>query len=342
MKIIFVIRHPARVHLHKNTISELSKDHDVYVFAHDKELVSRLLESYNIDYTLLTTHPNTQIELLLNQIKLEYNLLKHAKKIEPDVIIGGPSAGHVSKIVGARSISFWDSEGIRKPYFIHIPFTDVILSPESYKVDLGSKHIKYSGNHELAYLHPNRFSPDSSILKKFNIHNDQKIIILRFIAWKALHDIDQSGFTINQKKELVSRLTDYGQVYITSESKLPSEFEDYRLPVPPHRIHDLLYYADLYVGDSQTMASEAAVLGTPAIRSNSFSGENNLGYLLELEEKYDLLYSTTNPEKAINKAVKWIQNPNLKDEWQRKRQKFLEDKIDVTNFIIDVILGKND
>jgi predicted glycosyltransferase len=44
----------------------------------------------------------------------------------------------------------------------------------------------------------------------------------------------------------------------------------------------------MYIGDSQTMTAEAAVLGTPAIRFNDFVGE--LSYLEELEYTFDLTY----------------------------------------------------
>ena len=63
----------------------------------------------------------------------------------------------------------------------------------------------------------------------------------------------------------MSELEKYGRVLITSESKLPAEFEPYRVKVAPEKMHDLLYYAALYVGEGGTMASESAVLGTKAI-----------------------------------------------------------------------------
>jgi len=43
-----------------------------------------------------------------------------------------------------------------------------------------------------------------------------------------------------------------------------------------------LYYANVYIGDSQTMATEASVLGTPAIRSNSFAEGSDMSNFREL------------------------------------------------------------
>ena len=47
-------------------------------------------------------------------------------------------------------------------------------------------------------------------------------------------------------------------------------------------------FASLYLGDSQTMAAEAGVLGTPFVRFNDFVGR--IGYLQELEDVYQLGY----------------------------------------------------
>lgn len=47
-------------------------------------------------------------------------------------------------------------------------------------------------------------------------------------------------------------------------------------------------FASLYIGDSQTMAAEAGVLGVPFVRFNDFVGR--IGSLRELEDVYELGY----------------------------------------------------
>ena len=42
----------------------------------------------------------------------------------------------------------------------------------------------------------------------------------------------------------------------------------------------------MFIGDSQTMTSEAAVLGVPSLRCNSFAGR--ISYINEQEFKYGL------------------------------------------------------
>lgn len=50
----------------------------------------------------------------------------------------------------------------------------------------------------------------------------------------------------------------------------------------------MMAFASLYIGDSQTMAAEAGILGVPFVRFNDFVGR--IGYLRELEDKYELGY----------------------------------------------------
>ena len=88
----------------------------------------------------------------------------------------------------------------------------------------------------------------------------------------------------------------------------------------------------MLLGDSQTMTSEAAVLGTPSVRCNDFVGR--IAYLEEEEHRYGLTfgYKPIHFNELISKTTKLLQNKNLKKEWEKKRQRMLSDKIDVTAF----------
>ena len=158
--------------------------------------------------------------------------------------------------------------------------------------------------------------------------------IIRFAKLTAHHDKGKTGITTEIAQKIIDLLAPHGNIYITSERELEPQFEKYRITIKPENIHHALYYADMYIGDSQTMAAEAAVLGTPSIRFNDFVGK--LGYLEELEHKYGLTYGikTSESQKLYNKIEELINTPNLKEEWQKRRQKMLNDKIDVTAFMV--------
>jgi predicted glycosyltransferase len=214
-----------------------------------------------------------------------------------------------------------------------VPFTDVIFTPSCFKKDIGKKQIRYNGYHELAYLHPNYFTPNPAVLDEMGLSKEDTFIILRFVSWRASHDVGQHG--IKNKIELVRELEKYGRVFITSEGKLEKDLEEYRIKVSPEKLHDLLYYASLYVGEGATMATESAVLGTPSIYISSLVG--TMGNFIELEQKYGLIFNYNDSDKAIEKAVELIQKQELKEMWREKREKLLKDKIDVTAFMVWLI-----
>jgi len=162
---------------------------------------------------------------------------------------------------------------------------------------------------------------------------------LRFISWSASHDIGLRG--IRDASNLIKSLEPYGRILITSEKKLNSKLEKYRITCSPEKIHSLLYYAQLYIGEGGTMATESAILGTPAIHiesnSSGIATGNFSGNFLELRDKYGLLYFYPNQEQALEKAVEILENENSKREWQKKRERLLKEKIDVTTWMTDFI-----
>jgi len=308
------------------------------VTAREKEITTELLDQYNIEYAALSTVGDSLFGLAAEFALKDLALFRFAKDFEPDVYLGcNPAITHSAMILDGTSIIFHDSEPTPVREVLFRPFAGVIMTPEGFENDLGKKQLRYPGYHELAYLHPNRFEPAPSRLRNHGVEADQEYYILRFIGWGAHHDAGESGLSFEAKQTLVSELSDQGQVYITAEDELPAEFEPYRLPVPPHLMHDLLSCANLYVGDSQTMATEAAVLGTPAVRCNSFAGEDDMSNFIELEKEYNLLYSTPAEEEALKLVRSLVSEPKLEQRWTERRQQMLADKIDVTEVIVETV-----
>jgi len=343
-RVAISIHHPAHVHFFKYSIREFeSSGHSVSVFVRNKEIVTNLLDKYDIDYRSLEEKHSTKIELVWNTLRYEMFLYRELRSFKPDYVLcvgSGALIAYIATLVNATSIAFNDSEAARIDNFLGHLMVDEVYTPSNFTHDLGDKHTKYDGYHELAYLHPNRFSPDPDRLLEHGVDPEEEYYVIRFIAWAALHDAGESGLSVSAQRELVSTLEDTGTVYITSEDALPADFEDYRLPVPPEYIHDLLYYADFYIGDSQTMATEAAVLGTPAIRSNTFAGEGDMSNFVELEDNYGLLYSTPDEKEALRKMREFISDPNLAVKWDKRRKRLLKDKLDVTQVVYDSVEAK--
>lgn len=340
MKVFINISHPAQVHFFKHFMWEMERrGHIVQVGASDKDVALSLLTYYGFPFQVVGCHQKSLFLKAVELIKSEYELFKIARRFKPDIFVGHGSIinADIAALLRKPSITTEDGEVAVEQRILYSPFTSVICTPSCFKKDLGKKHIRFNGYKELAYLHPNYFKPDPSVLDKIGLVKNEKLIILRFVAWQATHDVAQYGFSLNQKRKLVKVLSQYGRVFITSESPLPEEFEKYRIYITPEKMHDLLYYATLLVGDSQTMTTEAAVLGTPAIRCNSFVGPGDMGNFIELENKYALIYSFRDSDRAILKAIELLQKPDLKEEWRIKREQLLKDKIDVTQFMVNFV-----
>jgi len=327
--------HPAHVHLFKNCIWELQeRNHNVYVFTRKKDVVIELLNHYKFQYIVLDSYYYYLHEKIFSLVKCISILLKHSKSIEPDIFIGGgPAAAFVSKIRNATKISFGDSElALKYHKWINLPFVNFFLTPSCYKKDIGKKQIRYNGYHELAYLHPSYFFPNPNVISKLGINIDKKFIIMRFVSWKASHDYGQHGLNNKSKRNIVRILSHYANIYITSEESLPEEFISYQIQIPPEEIHNALYYASLYVGEGATMASESAVLGTPAIYVNSISAGT-----IEEQQKYGLIFHYLNEKDILHKGIEILKNKSETNDWKVKRNKLISEKINVTEYLVNFI-----
>lgn len=339
MNILIDIGHPAHVHYFRNLSHILEQNgHKITWTVKDLPSAINLLDKYGFNYIKLPRKANNLTGKIFKQIEYDYIILKICKKYKIDIAIGtSASIAHISKISKVKSIVFDDDDDEVQPLvtkFVN-PFADYLLSPDALKGHRKRKDtIFYSGYQELAYLHPNCFSPDISVLDEIGLKENEPYFIMRFNAFTAHHDIGIKGFSLEQKNHLINILEPFGKIFITTEKEIEPELERYKLKISQEKIHSLLYYATMFIGDSQTMTSEAAMLGTPSLKLNSFAGK--LSVHNELEQKYQLCYSFLPYEidNIVKKIKELLYIPHLKQEWQYRRERMLQDKIDVTAFFV--------
>ncbi|MBO8183045.1 MAG: DUF354 domain-containing protein [Archaeoglobus sp.] len=342
MRILVGVGHPAHVHFYKNAIFEWKKNgHEVLIAARSKDVTLHLLDKYNLDYVNLGKSKKGLVSKGLKMIKNDYFFIKLIKKFKPDVLTGihDPYIAQTGELLGVPSIVFTDTELVRFTWLV-FPFADFICTPSCFLLELGKKHVRFNGYKELAYLHPKYFKPDPAILRNLDLSKKDSLIVVRFISWSAYHDIGLSGVK-GSELGFIKKLEEYGSVFIVSERPLRGELEKYRTWIPPEEIHSLLYFSDLYIGEGGTMATEAAILGTPSIHiestQNGVASGEFLGNFLELRNKYGLMYFYPDQKKAIQKAVDILENGKSKKEWKIKRKKLLRDKVDVTEWMVDFV-----
>jgi len=336
MNVLIDIGHPAHVHLLRFTAQELKKrGHQVFFSVRHIPVAIRLMERFGMTpYLDLGGKKDSLLGKAQTVLSQDFKVLRFVKKHRIDIgLSSGIVLSHVSRLSSMKSFNFDDDDDAAEKMVVKYchPYTDVVFTP-----DCISRHsnnaLYYAGTHELAYLHPNRFVPDVSVLERAGLKEGERFFIMRFVAFKGHHDVGQEGLSLEQKQRLVNLLKPHGRVIITSERQFEPEFEAYRLPVPPEDIHSLMAYSSMFLGDSQTMTSEAAILGVPALKCNTFAGR--LSVPNDMEEKYGLCYAyrPADFEKYYNHVKSLLEKDSLKEEWQVKRARFLADKIDVTAF----------
>jgi uncharacterized protein len=243
---------------------------------------------------------------------------------------------HIGKLLGIPTINVNEDDHDVVPLYskLSYPFASTILSPSTCTTGPWEKKtIHYKGYHELAYLHPNNFTPNIEIVKKY-VNPGSPYFIIRFAKLSAHHDKGIKGINDDVAHKLIRMLEPHGQIIITSEKKLNPDFEPYRVNINPIHMHHIMAFATIYIGDSQTMAAEAGVLGTPFIRFNDFVGR--IGYLEELENKYKLGFGIrpSEPSKLFSTLNYLLALKSIKTIFAEKRLEMLKEKIDVNRFMI--------
>jgi predicted glycosyltransferase len=342
MRLLFDILHPAHVHVFKHVIRELgARGHEVAITLREKDIARELLDEYGFDYRILS-RKRTGAGLVLEFVERGLRLWRVIEEFRPHFLAGimGPSIASVGRLRRAvardrtRIAVFYDTEIATLTNAFAYPLADYVCTPDCYQGTVRGNHIRYAGYHELAYLHPNRFTPDPEIVRARGIDPSVPYSVVRFVSYEASHDLTTRGLPLERKLALVRALARHGRVLITSEAALPAELEPYRAPVPVQDIHHVLAFARLLVGESATMASECAVLGVPAI----YVSPLGRGYTDDEEQRYGLVHNFTGArfhEDFVAIAEQLVEDPELGTKAKAAHARLLADKVDVTAWMLD-------
>lgn len=360
MNILIQLSHPAHFHLYKLVAKNMIEDGNKILFViKSKDILEQLLQNAELPYININqrAHRGSKLGILWDMFVREWRIWKLCRKHKIDLLTGStPEVAHVAKLTNRRSVNTGEDDADVISMFIKIakPFIDGYVAPDPCEMGtVESKTIHYPGYHELAYLHPNHFTASRDVVEGYGIDVDKPYFVLRFASLNAHHDNGIKGINTEVAQRLIDILSPYGQIYITSERPLEPQFEQYRIHINPLDMHHVMAFASLYIGDSQTMAAEAGVLGVPFVRFNDFVGR--IGYLRELEDKYELGYgihaSVLADDSPIRRADGSAQPSGVealyerveqlvampaeerKEIFQSRREKMLSEKIDCAKFL---------
>ena len=335
MRILVDLLHPAHVHVFRNFIAQMQEGgNDVLVTARDKDVTLALLDEYRIDHVTISSQASGTPGLLGEWAARTTRLGRITRSFRPDVMTGimGVSIAPVGRLLRIPSVVFYDTEFATRTNRVVYPMASAVVTPECYAAPVNGNHITYPGYHELAYLHPDRFQPDPGVVAAVGVDPAEPYSIVRFVSWEASHDVGELALTGTQKRHLVDRLNAHGRVLISSEMPLPPDLESFAYRGPTSAIHHVMAYASLVVGESATMASEAAVLGTPAV----YIATTSRGYVDEQEARYGLVRHFDPAEfgEAIDVAVDFMDR-DAQQAAAASRVRLLNENIDLTRWMVE-------
>lgn len=360
MNILIQLSHPAHFHLYKNVAHNLIADgHQALFVIKSKDILEQLLQNAGLPYVNINQHAHrgSKLGILWDMLVREWRIIRLCRKHNIDLLTGStPEVAHVSWLMRLHGVNTGEDDADVVPAFGKIagPFIQCLVTPTTCNTGKSeTKSSKYPGYHELAYLHPNHFTPLREVVEGYGIDVEKPYFVLRFASLNAHHDSGIKGINTEVAQRLVDILSPHGRIYITSERPLEPQFEQYRIHINPLDMHHVMAFASLYIGDSQTMAAEAGVLGVPFVRFNDFVGR--IGYLRELEDVYELGYGIHATPLAANSSIRRADGSaqpsgvealyktverlvampaeERRVTFQQRREKMLSDKIDCAKFL---------
>jgi uncharacterized protein len=341
MKFLFYFGHPAQYLFSRETIKRLmtNDEHQIIILIKTKDVLENLLKNDGLAYLNVLPHERGKSKFLiaLSLLKRNLKIFPILIKYRPDLLVGtDASIAQLGWLLNINRITITedDYDVIKSLGDLTYPFTQTILCPQV--CDVGKwveKKTGYNGYMKLGYLHPKVFTGDPLIQSKYKF--SEKYIIIRLAKLTAHHDFGTKGINAKLLDDLIFIIEQNGfQVLLSFEGEEGIKYQKYLLKISASDMHNVLANASILICDSQSMSVEASMLGVPSLRYSSFSGR--ISVLEELEHKYHLTYGIPagNEKLLISKLEELLSLNNLYEDFQLRRFKMLQDKINVTDFLV--------
>ena len=341
MRLLIDILHPAHVHVFRNLASEmLAAGHDVVFTLREKDRTGELMRAYGFEYELLS-HQRSGAALAIEFSERIIKMTGVVRRFRPHFMIGvmGPfiaSVGRMRRILmgdKVRTMIVYGTEMARLTNWFAYPMANYVCTPDCYQGTVLGNHKPFPSYLSMAYLTPKRFTPDPEIVKAGGVEIHKPYYMVRFVSYEASHDLGTNGISLSKKYALIRMLEKRGRVLISSEKTLPADLEPYRLVAPAAHIHHFLYYASALVGESATMASECAVLGTPAF----YISPVGRGFTDEQESRYGLVRNFTGADYDsdwLAEVQRTLDDDQFQSRIQAGHERLLSDKVDLTDWMM--------
>ena len=341
MKILIDIGHPAHFYLFLNPYRALKEYGFDFIFTvRNRKSITNLLDHYDVQYLVASNPKQGLFGLFVELIVHNFKVLLFSLKFKPDFLIGtSPSAAHIASLLGLKSIIFNEDDFDYVLLFslITYPLASHIVIPNVLRDPFNSKQIRHNSLHELSYLHPNSF-------KNFNLKHDfqndpnKRLYLIRCVSLHAHHDVNHRGIDFPLLRKMIDLLSQSGTILISFEGECPQEFKEYEFCYQPYLMHSFIKKAHLFISDSQTMSLESALLGTPAIRVNTFKAKCSI--INDVEFNHELIFSffPNDIENILEYIDTFKENSLAYKRWKLRYDNFIKSKINFSDTIVEIIL----
>jgi predicted glycosyltransferase len=337
--VVIDIAHYPHVNLYKHTIEALIEKHiKVHVVLRPRgKLVSIFQkECPDVPFVLIGEHRKSIYGKMFDMVERDIAFLNYLSKIKFDAGMGfgSISIAHTTRFFGKPAIIFGDDTENKLGHYLIKPFAQIFVRPKCVPPAQGKNLLKYNGFKELAYLHPNHFTPDKNALEPYNLSPYEYVFIREVSSASLNYRRAEMGklskiLTYLKEKEL--------KILLSLEDKsLIDLFKDHCiiLKEPVEDIHSLLHFAAFTMSSGDSMARESCLVETPAI----YTGGRDMAINNELIKRSCMF--KVEDEKSIKNIVDYIINNDIKKEVEAKIKHAIQyEWVDTTQVILDVLLG---
>jgi len=335
----FDIIHLAHLNFFKKAIYSLKdQGYNIKITYLDRGKIEKVLtkEFPEFNFKKIGKYNPTTLGKIPMILKRFFLFNKYLKKEKPNITtgVGDFILAFISRLRGIPSIQFYDDYEFKINFKLSQLFANKLIIPDAMPAK-NKKLLKYHSFKELAYLHPNTYTPNLKIIKDLNLKKDNYVFV-REVA----------GISMNYsqlKKETlltpIKYLHNKGiKVILSLEDKSRRKYyEPYCqiLEEPLEDIYSIMHYALFSLSSGDSMARESALLGVPCIFTGGRKMYVNKPFLhwkgiVKIEKQKDI----------INTIDQYL-NKKTKQKWALKIKNIInKELIDTSQVIIKSLKNK--
>ncbi len=258
-----------------------------------------------------------------------------------DLVVTRNPSGVIAARIARRPSIFDTDDGAAAGRHLMLarPFASIITTPELLPDDLGPRQRRYPGLKTTAFLHPDRFEPDSSVLGRYGLDGSTPLVLARFSANDASHDSGVRSVPEQLVQEIVTLLEGTADLVLSREGRGTSLLRSRPIggaptSVRPEDFLHLLAHAQLFVGDSGSVTMEAASLGVPTLRI----ADTRRRIISAIEARYGLVqdHELSEAPSFLVRLQQFIESPaEFRARAKAGHERLSAETIDVANWFAD-------